>query len=207
MKSRTSQILYSYWNEVRGTRIAPRRFDIEPARMSSILSETFILERALDDGYPFRLAGTRICDSFGFELRGRDFLDLAGSDDRQAILHVIEEITDRGAVGVIEIEARTADGRKAEFETLLLPLVHSRQEISRYLGSISAIDPPPWLGAERLTPLGMPRSRVLWPEGRPHVVIERAHHQAPFLPALAGARIVRSERRQFRVLDGGRKKL
>ena len=45
MQQRTNQILFAYWNDVRGERLAPRRFEIEPARIATILPETFILER------------------------------------------------------------------------------------------------------------------------------------------------------------------
>ena len=45
MKNRTSQILFAYWNEARQGRVAPRRLDIEPARIAGILSETMILEQ------------------------------------------------------------------------------------------------------------------------------------------------------------------
>ena len=45
MKHKTSNILYSYWNKVRGDRVTPRRFEIEPAQIAAILPATFILER------------------------------------------------------------------------------------------------------------------------------------------------------------------
>ncbi len=45
MKQRTIQTLYAYWNELRAGRVAPRRLEIEPARIGSILPETFMLER------------------------------------------------------------------------------------------------------------------------------------------------------------------
>ena len=82
MKQRTSHILFNYWNDVRGDRLAPRRFDIEPSRISKILAETFILERVDSHTYVFRLAGTKICEQFGIEFRGRNFLDFAGDSDR-----------------------------------------------------------------------------------------------------------------------------
>src|SRR5947209_8169807 len=85
MKQRTSQIIYRYWNEVRGTRLAPTRLEIEPGRIAEVLSETFILENTDTGSYVFRLAGTRICDQFGHELRGRSFLDMAGDDSAHVL--------------------------------------------------------------------------------------------------------------------------
>lgn len=207
MKQRTSQVLYGYWNDVRGDRVAPRRFDIEPSRISEILAETFVLERGDSHTFVFRLAGTRICDTFGFELRGRNFADVMGEEGRHDFEHAMAAITDQGAAGVFEIEAQDASGRTARFEAIMLPLTHIDDKISRYLGSVSAIDPPAWLGFERLETFRLAAHWLIWPDGRPHAVLERNHRQAPFLPELANARVVRLNRRQFRVLDGGRKPL
>ncbi len=80
MKQHTSQSLFQYWNDVRRNRLAPQRFDIEPSRISHILSETFILERGERDDFLFRLAGTRVCDQLGTELRGQDFMHFVGAD-------------------------------------------------------------------------------------------------------------------------------
>ena len=205
MKSRTSHILFSYWNEVRGTRLAPCRFEIEPSRVSEILAETFILEREASGRYPFRLAGTRICDHYGFELRGRNFIDLGGDAGRAALEETLATVTEQGAVGSLEFEAADPTGRTVRFEAIVLPLIHVRQTVTRYLGAISAIDPPVWLGSEILKPRPLAHHAVLWPDGRPHAVLARNNRQAPFLPEMAGARLVRFNRRLFRVLDGGRK--
>ena len=73
MKQTTIQTLYAYWDGVRAGRIAPRRLEIEPARIAAILSETFMLECG-DGDYRYRLAGSRLCELFGYELRGTSFL-------------------------------------------------------------------------------------------------------------------------------------
>ena len=99
MRSKTGQILYAYWNEVRGDRLAPRRFEIEPSRIAPILSETFILERLDADTYRFRLAGTRIGEDFGFEFRGTNFLDGWMADDRITLIRHLQSLTVQGGVG------------------------------------------------------------------------------------------------------------
>ena len=204
MQQRTSQILYNYWNEVRGARLAPRRFEIEPSCISSILAETFVLERIDSRTYTFRLAGTRICEQFGTEFRGHNFVDLAGAD-RSALEQDLATITEQGAAGIFELVAREAQGRTVHFEVIVLPLIHGRHGVTRYVGCMSPTAAPPWLGRARLHPDGFGERRLMWPDGRPHAVIERTNRQAPFVPELATARIVRFNRQQFRVLDGGRK--
>lgn len=203
MKLKTSQILYSYWNEVRGDRIAPRRFDIEPARIGGILPETFILEQVDRQTYRFRLAGTRICEQFGAEFRGLNVLDLVEGEDRTTLERLLLELAAQGGVGVLTLEAEASPGRIARFEVVLLPLVHTRTSIDRFLGSISAVDAPAWLGTERLGRTRLIAHEMIWPDGRPHALVQRYHNQTPFLPVMANARIVRQDRRQFRVFDGG----
>ena len=51
-------------------------FEVEPAKIAALLPETFIAEGAGLLGCRFRLAGTKICEQFGRELRGADLLGL-----------------------------------------------------------------------------------------------------------------------------------
>jgi hypothetical protein len=203
MKQRTSQVLYAYWNDVRGDRMAPRRFEIEPSRIAAILPETFILERLTAETFRFRLAGTRICEQLGIELRGTDFLDLWTGEDRDLVQRDLATLARQGGAGLLEAEALTASGQGVRLELLLLPLVHTQNSVDRLLGALSPIDAPAWLGTERATRYRLLRHEVIWPDGRPHSLIER-NHQAPFHATIQTARLVRSDRRQFRVYDGGR---
>jgi hypothetical protein len=120
---------------------------------------------------------------------------------RRAIL--LQRIAKDGGVGVLEMEARTADGRSAQFEAVLLPLVHTRDVVDRFLGAISAIQPPAWLGGGEIVALSLTRREIVWPDGRPHSLTTRAGQPPALASHASHGRIVRSERRQFRVLDGG----
>jgi hypothetical protein len=220
MMQRPSQVLFAYWNEVRAGRIAPRRFEIEPSRIGSILSETFILERAgaanADSPgphpvYRYRLAGTKLCEHFGNDFRGRDFLDNWDPDDRATLEQTLTGMSERGGVGVMTFEAATRPetGRaitarkRLTFEAIVLPLVHTSDNLDRFLGCMSPLTEPSWLGAERLIDKSLLRCELIWPDGRPYPVVEKNRQQAPFMAEIRNARLVRSERRQFRVYDGG----
>jgi hypothetical protein len=206
MKQRTNQILYAYWNELRGTRMAPERFDVDPSRISGVLSETFILERSSSRTFTFRLAGTRLCDQYAVELRGCDYLELAEDDDRPLIEHHLDQITHQGAAGLFEMEAPAPDGRKVIFETLILPLVHTRGVVNRFLGAAVAVNPEPWVGTVPLGQFALLQHKLIWPDGRPFAQIQQDSTQTPLPPEAATARVLRFDRRQFRVFDGGRSK-
>lgn len=207
MKHKTSQILYAYWNEVRGNRIAPRRFDIEPARIGSILPETFILERVEAGCFRFRLAGTRIFETFGIEFRGRNFLDLWCGADRENIQSQLATLTSGSGVVQLTFDAIAEDGRRARFESILLPLTHSSHVLDRIVGSISCISPPAWLGTTRLESYVLIEHGISSPIGTSVTTTDAIERQDPFAPNLREARLVRSERRQFRVYEGGLSKL
>jgi hypothetical protein len=203
MKHKISQTLFNYWNEVRGTRMAPRRFEVEPSQIAGILPHTFILERTDSETYRFRLAGTAICEAFATEFRDTNFLDGWAEDDRLTIERLFAVITQQGGVGILNVEGASNAAHHAEFEVILLPLVHTRDTVDRVLGAMSPATSPDWLGSEPLTKKSLLKTDVVWPNGRPQSIIDKMHRQVPFLPHVRKARIVRSERRQFRVYDGG----
>lgn len=205
MKQKSLHTLYSYWNQVRAGRLAPQRLDIEPSRIAGILSETFMLERIDDGAYRFRLAGTRLCELFGMELRGRNFLEGWDNDDRAALERLLTTISEQGAGATLAIEGSSDVRHRVEIEAMLLPLLHGGNKISRVIGVMSAVSTPHWLSNEPLRNRHLLRHQLIWPDGRPHSVIERSGAQAPFQsPPSAAIPLNATGRRKFRVVDGGR---
>lgn len=203
MKSKVTQILYAYWNEVRQGRQAPRRFDIEPARIGSILPDTFILERIDQDTFNFRLAGTRITERFGDNLRASNVLAGWNPADRETFRRLLSDLCEKGSVELVRFEAESSAGPVAEYEMIMLPLVHTRGTIDRVLGSIACLSESAWGRREPHTLRKLVETEHIWPDGRPYAAVHQIDRQAPFLPQVRTARIVRQDRRQFRVYDGG----
>jgi hypothetical protein len=207
MRQPTTQALYAYWDEVRAGRLAPHRFEIEPARIVAILSETFMLQRLHAGDYRYRLAGTRLCELFGSELRGRSFLDGWSKEDADALKGCFSAICEQGAVGALTLQVGDQRNR-LELEAILLPLIYG-DSISRILGAMSGASTAHWFCGEPLGRCRLLRHEVIRPEGRPHGLLEKAgplrHLSAPFQPEPSAARIRSSPLRQFRVLEGGRR--
>lgn len=202
MQQNVTQVLYTYWNELRGDRLAPRRFDIEPSQIAKVLPHTFILERIDPDTLRFRLAGTRLCEQFGRELRSENFLEIWSAEDRLTMQRQLAVMARHGAVGAFDVQVTGADKTKHLFEMIVLPLIHSGNTIDRFLGAISPSDTVR-AAAEPLAFDRLLDNDLLWPDGRPHAMIDNVDRQVPFLPHLRNARVVKLERRQFRVYDGG----
>lgn len=207
MRHSTSRNLYRYWNEVRGDRIAPRRFEIEPSRISHLLPETFILEAVDERNVRYRLAGTRLTEQFGQEFRGANFFHHWIGLERGTVMSKLSEVVASGSVAVIATEASCSRGRKAIFEFVVMPLVHTQGSIDRLLGAGSCINPPDWLGQEPLVRQRLIDVRILTPERPLSAQLPEfsppEEEPAPFLSHVRTARIVRQDRRQFRVYDGG----
>jgi hypothetical protein len=204
MKQRTLDTLYSYWNEVRAGRLAPQRLEIEPSRIAAILSETFMLERIDARTYRYRLAGTQLCGLFGSELRGRNFLEDWSEEDHTVLARDLASVCEQGAAATLALEGSSDARHRVDLEAILLPLAHGGNKIVRIIGAMTPTSRPYWLDSEPLKSRRIRRHELIWPDGRPHAVIERLGRQAPFVPPREQMRIVKTGRRQFRVFEGGK---
>ena len=144
MKLAASLELYAYWNALRGTRIAPERYDIEPQGIRRVLPDAFVLDLDEREGCPFRVVGSRVNTLFMRELRGVSFLQIWREADRAEILSTLRCAAERAQPFLLEGEAQSPDLSPLEFEATLLPLRHGSTH-SRALGSIVAGETPDWL--------------------------------------------------------------
>jgi hypothetical protein len=151
MKHPASRELFAYWQELRGRRPAPERAEIEPSAIRQILSEAFILALDHTTGYPFRLAGTRICALFGRELKGEPFVRLWEEESRRTIIELLGILADEWVGTVAGATARNSGGELVELELLLLPLSATRPSLQRTIGVLAPLKVPQCIG---VSPLG-----------------------------------------------------
>src|SRR6202047_5429340 len=65
MKHPSSREFFAYWDAKRDGARAPERSEIEPGAVRELLGDIFVLSYDAAAGYPFRVAGTRICALLG----------------------------------------------------------------------------------------------------------------------------------------------
>jgi hypothetical protein len=70
MKHRGSCEFFAYWDKTRGNARAPDRSDLNPEAVRERLGDIFVLSYEHEAGFPFRVAGTRVCALLGQELCG-----------------------------------------------------------------------------------------------------------------------------------------
>jgi hypothetical protein len=128
--------LFQYWNRLRDGRPAPRRTEVEPADIKTLLADTFILEKDTRGEAVFRLAGTRLCAIYGRELKGFSFPSLWREKDQRLVARLIHGVFRQQSVVLITYEGFSRAGRSIRFELLALPL-DGGAEHPRCLGSSS----------------------------------------------------------------------
>ncbi|MER8809105.1 PAS domain-containing protein [Mesorhizobium australicum] len=208
MNQNGSITLFHYWNRLRDGSPAPKRSEVEPADIKTLLADTFILEKDTRGQPVFRLAGTRLCASYGRELKGFSFPSLWREKDQRLVSRLIHGVFEQKSVVLITFEGFSRNGRSNKFELLALPL-DGGIENPRCLGVISAVEKPFWLGADPITDALIDSIRVIDPEkellsGRPAINVPSLVPDEIEAPETISA-LGRSRRiRHLVVFDGGR---
>src|SRR5437764_15015119 len=121
MKHPSSREFYAYWDSARGDAPAPDRAEIEPGAVRELLGDVFVLSYDAGAGYPFRVAGTRVCALLGCDLKDQSFSALFAADGRREIENIIAAVSEDMVAAVAGISAISQDGSKVHLELLLLP--------------------------------------------------------------------------------------
>jgi hypothetical protein len=153
MKQRVTRALFDYWNAVRGERPAPDRADVDAGAIRSCLPNTFILAFDPQDGHPFRVAGTSLCDMFGVELTKKPFAELWAADQRPTLSGLLRTVAREQDGIVAGVSGRNAAAQTADLEMILLPLTSSKLDTGRILGALTPVSVPYWLGTLSLETL------------------------------------------------------
>ena len=140
MKHPSTREFFTYWDEKRGGARAPDRSEIEPGAVRELLGDIFVLSYDAISGYPFRVAGTRVCALLGRDLKDRSFSALFAADDRREIEEIIAVVAEEMLAAVAGITATSQDGSPAHLELLLLPFNARAHAPLSLTGSLSPFE-------------------------------------------------------------------
>ena len=197
MKHSRTQELFEYWNALRGTRAAPDRIELEPAAMVHLLRDVFLLERRPSGATTVRLAGTRICELFGRELKGNGFLDLWRPENRPDLCEILHAVAHEAAAAVVGATARAQDRDAWPVEILMLPLGSRTRD--HVLGLAASDSLPAWFLVHPVLELELVTMRLSWPsDGHDGGRALPVHGERPVLAHPGARRIGR-----FLVYEGG----
>ncbi len=193
MKHRNSHLLVGYWSRLRKGRAVPDQTDIDPRAIKRMLSSVFILDVENPSRPIYRLAGTGLCERFGFELKGTGFLANWEGQSGIALNSLLKQaLKTRQPVCLSSIGA-TADCGMVELETILAPISFDGGEPVRFVGLTQVLSDMALLGgrpiafqrlvASQLVREDEPLSQMTLPPPPPPVQIQRnhSHPRAPHL--------------------------
>lgn len=203
--------MFQYWNRLRDGRPAPRRTEIEPADIKTLLADTFILEKDTRGEPVFRLAGTRLCATYGRELKGYSFPLIWSRRDQRIVSRLAHSAFQDKSVVIVTYDGVSAGGRSNPFEMLVLPLEGGLGS-PRSLGAITPLEKPYWLGADPIVEGRIDTVRVVDPDRDPLFLNNRPAVKVPsIVPEEIGLPHQQDEAtdqgrriRHLVVFDGGR---
>lgn len=134
MKHRNNHFAVGYWSRLRRGTGTPDQADIDPKALKRLLPFVFLLDARAGDKLIYRLAGTTLCERYGGELRGRNYLAHWDTESRKRLFEVLQQaLTERAPACLTSIGA-TEDCRMVEIETVLMPITFGAGAPERFLG-------------------------------------------------------------------------
>jgi hypothetical protein len=139
MKHRNSHLLVGYWSRLRKGRAVPDQTEIDPRAIKRMLSSVFILDVENSTRPIYRLAGTALCERFGFELRGTGFLAHWEAQSAVALASLLRQALQLRQPVCISSIGTTGSAGMVEMETLLAPISFNGGEPKRFIGMIQVL--------------------------------------------------------------------
>lgn len=147
MKHKNSHLLVGYWGRLRKGRDVPDQTDVDPRAIKRMLAYTFILDMTQIARPTYRLAGTGLCERFGMELKGSNFLAHWETQSGVALASLLKQALRMKKPVCLSSIAATASNGMVELETTLVPVSFNGTEATRFLGLVQVLgDPSPLFG-------------------------------------------------------------
>jgi hypothetical protein len=192
MKHKNSHLLVGYWSRLRRGRDVPDQVDIDPRAIKRMLSNVFILESSDPARPSYRLAGTNVCDRFGFELKGTSFLGQWEAQSRDPLITLIRQSLATKQPVCITAMGTTSDCAMVEIEIVLAPLGFGAGAPTRFLGMIQLLGDSGSLNGKPITFQRLVGSKIVQedeplsnyvppPPPMPPAETNRSHPRAPHL--------------------------
>lgn len=163
VKHPSNREFFAYWDKARANSAAPDRSSLAPEPVRHLLGDIFVLAYDSPAGYPFRVAGTRICARLGRDVKGESFSALFTGEAHREIEDLLGIVAEETMPTVAGITAATSEGGLVHFELLLLPFSPRAHTPLSLTGQMAALTDAPGT----LTQFGLTSWRHLEPEITP----------------------------------------
>ena len=131
--------LHAYWTGKCGNRAMPRRVDIDPSEIPSLLPHLFIAEIQHPLRFRFRLVGTRIYERWNQDWTGKWLDELDFDGEKTKVMDEFATVAQTGTPRLDVEEFVNEHGRYLHYRRLLLPLSDDGHTPSMLIGGQKAI--------------------------------------------------------------------
>ncbi|CDZ54621.1 PAS domain-containing protein [Neorhizobium galegae] len=121
MRNQASRAIFDYWINLKRDGMAPLKTEIDPAALRHLLPHLFMAAMDPAGTLAFRLAGTRICELFDREFRGKPFVDVWQETDHRQPVEIAHGVIHSQQPALLDVLASNGHFRHA-YEMLLLPI-------------------------------------------------------------------------------------
>ncbi len=153
-----------YWSALRTDGQLPKRIDVSPQGLETVLDYVFVLERIASGMARFRIAGSHVTALAGMEVRGMPISALFRLPARPGLTTALESCLGLPAAVEAPLTARPAGfGRALNGSMLFLPMTGPDGAVDRVLGAL-VIEGAPRAAAYRF---GLGKYRIKPVDGTP----------------------------------------
>jgi hypothetical protein len=150
-ESRSAKVgrLLDYWGEIRRTRHMPRRQDIDPTMIWTLLKNISLSEWHRDtDRLFYRIAGTEVVAAFGIELRGKWLADVyPEAEDVERTLSLYRRVVETRAPVLGRTDGTQMRLGANSYEWVICPLSDDGDRVSHFVVLEDYVARRPYLGA------------------------------------------------------------
>ncbi len=147
----------AYWEALRDLdpqqAEVPLRSALDPRGIQSALPYAFVLERITPRVARVRIAGSKVNDAFGSDMRGLPITALISPEKRSRFSDMLKDVFHMPAMARINLMAERDKSQRCVGQMLLLPLRDDSGEVSRVLGCMELMTLPKRL-QKRFKPMG-----------------------------------------------------
>lgn len=104
------ELVLAYWQRLRGGRAAPKRAELDPARLTPVAPRTLLAERIAPGNGRIRVAGQVFDDLMGMEVRGMPLSAFIVPQDRATFAQALERTFEGGVDTRLLLLSRAGDG-------------------------------------------------------------------------------------------------
>ena len=128
LKTKACRTAVEAWQTWRGERLMPAHSDVDPGALKWILARIGLIEVRGGDVATYRVAGSALRDTVGFDPTGRNLVELSPPEQRPRRAYRLAQLVARPCGYVAELNFAYSTGVTDMFESVALPLSSDQPE-------------------------------------------------------------------------------